>query len=143
MDTNSAITSASSLEGLALAGRATPGPRRQAVALWDLAIYTLIAIGIVLVAYYQLHAIVPRVLAAAESRRGIRLLAYAGILWTVMGFVLIVVRTILWVVYRPAAAARPEQAPSLSVIIPAYNEGAMVLQSIESVINADYPRERL
>ena len=149
MDTNPAIPTGNGAEnlrypaGLPFAIRAAPEARRRAAALWNLAIYALIASGIVLVAYYQLHAIVPRVLAAAASRRGIRLLAYAGIAWTVMGFVLIVVRTILWVVYRPAAAASAEQAPSLSVIIPAYNEGAMVLKSIESVINADYPRERL
>ena len=149
MDTNPAITTGSSLErlprpaDLAFALRAAPGARREAATLWNLAIYALIATGIVLVAYYQLHAIVPRVLAAAASRRGIRLLAYAGIVWTVMGFVLIVVRTMLWVAYRPAAAASAEQAPSLTVIIPAYNEGAMVLQSIESVVNAEYPRERL
>jgi hyaluronan synthase len=36
-----------------------------------------------------------------------------------------------------------DEAPSLTVIIPAYNEGAMVLHSIESVVKARYPRERL
>jgi hyaluronan synthase len=54
-----------------------------------------------------------------------------------------VIRTIFWIVYRPAAAATRESAPSLTVIIPAYNEGAMVLQSIESVAKADYPHDRL
>jgi len=36
-----------------------------------------------------------------------------------------------------------ENAPSLTVIIPAYNEGAMVMQAIDSVVRARYPRERL
>ena len=33
--------------------------------------------------------------------------------------------------------------PLLTVIIPAYNEGEMVARSIESVVHARYPRERL
>ncbi len=111
--------------------------------LWNFAIYALITVGIVLIAYYQFHAIVPRVLAAAAMKREIRLLAYVGILWTAMGFLLIAVRTVLWVLYRPAPAATRDTAPSLTVIIPAYNEGAMVLKSIQSVIDADYPPERL
>lgn len=110
---------------------------------WNLTIYALITIGIISIAYFHFHAIVPRVLAAAATRNGIRLFAYVGILWTVMGLLLIVVRTILWMLYRPMAAATRDQAPDLTVVIPAYNEGAMVLKSIESVIQADYPRERL
>jgi hyaluronan synthase len=111
--------------------------------LWNFAVYALIAVGILVVAYFQFHAILPRVLATAATRGGIKFLAYAGVLWAVMGLILIVVRTILWILYRPAPVATFETAPSLTVIIPAYNEGAMVLQSIESVINADYPRDRL
>ena len=39
--------------------------------------------------------------------------------------------------------ASHEDAPSLTVIIPAYNEGAMVEKSIYSVLAADYPQDRL
>ncbi len=35
------------------------------------------------------------------------------------------------------------QGAGLTVMIPAYNEGEMVLRSIESVANAQYPRDRL
>src|SRR5262249_47937511 len=45
--------------------------------------------------------------------------------------------------YRPHAAATMEDAPMLSVVIPAYNEGAMVARSIESVALAHYPAGRL
>jgi hyaluronan synthase len=65
------------------------------------------------------------------------------IIWISMGVLLLFVRTILWLLYRPFAAARAEDAPALTVVIPAYNEGAMVEQSIASVAAADYPRGRL
>ena len=65
------------------------------------------------------------------------------ILWIAMGLVLLLVRTLLWLRYAPFAAALEEEAPLLTVIIPAYNEGEMVEVSIASVAAARYPRERL
>ena len=51
-------------------------------------------------------------------------------------------RTILWACYRPyPLAAGPW--PTLTVIIPAFNEGAMVEQAIDSVAASDYPAHRL
>jgi len=111
--------------------------------LWSYLVYGLIAVGCVVVGYYQFHIIVRRVLALAERQHGIRALAYFGLFWLGLGFLLIVIRTIFWILYRPAPSATREAAPSLTVIIPAYNEGAMVLQSIESVAKADYPHDRL
>jgi len=52
------------------------------------------------------------------------------------------VRTIFWAVYRPYAPLA-DDLPNLTVIIPAYNEGAMVEHSLYSVVGADYPREKL
>jgi hyaluronan synthase len=51
-------------------------------------------------------------------------------------------RTVLWAWYRPFSR-QDEGLPSLTVIIPAYNEGAMVENSLYSVAEADYPREKL
>lgn len=126
--------------GLCCATRETA---REPLQRWHILVYACIAIGIVALAFLHFYVIVPQVLAAAAQSNTVRFLAYAGIVWTIMGFALIVVRTILWILYRPAAPATRETAPSMTVIIPAYNEGAMVLKSIESVINADYPPERL
>jgi len=66
-----------------------------------------------------------------------------SLLWFSMGMVLLVVRTILWVRYRPVAPVSYEEAPKMSVIIPAYNEGAMVWKSVNSCATADYPTDRL
>jgi len=51
-------------------------------------------------------------------------------------------RTVLWAIYRPhPPAAGP--LPSLTVVVPVYNEGAMVSRCLMSIAAADYPRERL
>jgi hyaluronan synthase len=65
------------------------------------------------------------------------------IIWISMGLVLLLMRTVLWLAYRPFAAVSDADAPTLTVIIPAYNEGAMVEEAIASVAGAVYPRERL
>ncbi|HEX9811655.1 MAG TPA: glycosyltransferase [Burkholderiales bacterium] len=66
-----------------------------------------------------------------------------SVIWILMGTVLLVFRTALWFYYRPFAPANRESAPNLTVIIPAYNEGAMVAHTIDSVAGADYPHDRL
>lgn len=110
---------------------------------WAYLVYALILACIFLIARYQFHVIVPRVVAVAMKTRGIQLLAYTSVFWIALGLLLIIVRTIFWIAYRPAPSATMESAPSLTVIIPAYNEGAMVLQSIDSAAKADYPHDRL
>ncbi len=123
--------------------RASPPRDLRPGALWTATIYLCIGIGLCALGYVHFSAILPQVIATAASRSDIRLLAYLEIAWTILGFLLIVMRTIFWVLYRPAPPASRADAPQLTVIIPAYNEGAMVLQSIESVIGADYPPDRL
>ncbi len=64
-------------------------------------------------------------------------------LWTAMGSLLLCLRTALWWRYRPAASASWTDAPTMTVVIPAYNEGAMVARAIDAVAAARDPRERL
>ncbi|TNF31887.1 MAG: glycosyltransferase [Deltaproteobacteria bacterium] len=54
-------------------------------------------------------------------------------------------RTVLWWVYRPMAPAADELAglPSLTVVVPAYNEGPGVRKTIESILASAYPPELL
>ncbi|OBS08867.1 glycosyltransferase family 2 protein [Acidihalobacter prosperus] len=70
-------------------------------------------------------------------------LAYALLVWAGLELVLLLLKTLLWFHYRPVPSAALEAAPALTVIIPAYNEGAMVEQSIDSVARAHYPAELL
>jgi hyaluronan synthase len=66
-----------------------------------------------------------------------------SMLWALVGTLFFVFRTVLWLRYRPIPSTTRKNAPSLTVIIPAYNEGAMVEKAIYSVLSADYPRGRL
>jgi hyaluronan synthase len=65
------------------------------------------------------------------------------VIWVSMGMLLLLMRTLLWLGYRPLPVATPAEAPFLTVIIPAYNEGKMVEHAIAAVAAADYPRARL
>lgn len=66
-----------------------------------------------------------------------------SLLWAAMGALFFVFRTVLWFFYRPFAAASHHDAPKLTVIIPAFNEGVMVEAALYSVLEADYPHDRL
>jgi hyaluronan synthase len=52
------------------------------------------------------------------------------------------VRTVLWLRYK-SYPVPPGPLPRVSVIIPAYNEGAMVEKSIYAAVASDYPADRL
>lgn len=83
------------------------------------------------------------VIGAARHHGWGRFLVGPALLWAAMGLLMLLFRTLLWFRYRTPALADPAEAPTMTVIIPAYNEGAMVERSIESVACAHYPRERL
>lgn len=45
--------------------------------------------------------------------------------------------------YKPFAKVSTKQLPPLSVVIPAFNEGSQVLDTVRSIMASDYPKERL
>lgn len=64
-----------------------------------------------------------------------------GAAYTLAVLLFQVFRTILWARYKPYPLS--PSLPSVTVIIPAYNEGAMVEKAIYSVIASEYPADRL
>lgn len=54
-----------------------------------------------------------------------------------------VVQALQWSGYREHALVARSALPSLTLVIPAYNEGAMVCESIASVLASDYPEDML
>jgi hyaluronan synthase len=65
-----------------------------------------------------------------------------GAAYTLVMLIFQLGRTVLWASYKPyPPAAGPW--PALTVIIPAYNEGAMVEKAIAAVAASDYPADRL
>lgn len=116
-------------------------PRRD---VWDWLLCAAILAGLPVLFYLAVHnSLLQPLLLEAEDRQWMRLILRPTILWMLMGTVLLSFRTIFWLRYLPFASATFAEAPYLSVIIPAYNEGAMVLKTVESVAAARYPQDRL
>ena len=65
-----------------------------------------------------------------------------GAAYTLVMLIFQLGRTVLWACYKPYPPAEGPW-PALTVIIPAYNEGAMVEKAIAAVATADYPADRL
>jgi hyaluronan synthase len=111
--------------------------------VWDTLICIAIFAGIwtTVIAAFASGLFEP-VLSAASQGLWRALVLRPSVLWFGMGVVLLTLRTILWMRYREKPAATREHAPFLTIVIPAYNEGAMVARSIDSCAAADYPRDR-
>ena len=111
---------------------------------WDYVLCAVVLAGLALLIYAAIEWdwFQPMML-DLESSRWARLIIRPAILWSLMGSLLLVFRTVLWFRYKSSPSATMVDAPSLTVIIPAYNEGVMVRKSIESVMEASYPRDRL
>jgi hyaluronan synthase len=70
------------------------------------------------------------------------LLSAVGAVYALAFLTMQAIRTVLWWRYRPYPL--PEgPLPRVTVLIPAYNEGAMVEKALYSVAGADYPKDRL
>jgi hyaluronan synthase len=111
---------------------------------WDWLFCSALVVGFALLAYANIHgALFQPLWMAAEAHRWGHLIVRPSILVLAMGAALLIFRTVFWLRYRPFPSASFATAPSLTVVIPAYNEGAMVMRSIESAVEAFYPRERL
>ncbi|MEJ2700708.1 MAG: glycosyltransferase family 2 protein, partial [Desulfuromonadales bacterium] len=83
------------------------------------------------------------ILQSLENRGWVSLIVKPSLLWLSLGMALVAIRTLLWACYRPQPESDYYDAPRLTVIIPAYNEGAMVQRSIHSCAKANYPRDRI
>ena len=123
-------------------GRPGQDPARPAGGRWVFALYAAIFCGAAVLVYHNVVNGVVRPILESTGPRS-QLLVYPSILWVVMGALLFGFRTCIWMRYRPFPPVSRRRAPVLTVVVPAYNEGAMVLQCIESVVKADYPHDRL
>jgi hyaluronan synthase len=111
---------------------------------WDCLLIAAIFAGIGVLAYAALATpLLQPLVDVARREHWSMLWVRPTIIWISMGLVLLLLRTVLWLMYRPIAPAGAKEAPPLTVIVPAYNEGAMVEETIASAASADYPRGRL
>jgi hyaluronan synthase len=111
---------------------------------WELTVRFAIMAGFAYIFYSSITGnIFQPVIHSIINLHWSRLVIRPSVLWASMGLVLLTFRTFLWFRYRPFPSAHDGEAPFLTVIIPAYNEGVMVKSSIASVAAAEYPRDRL
>ncbi len=52
-------------------------------------------------------------------------------------------RIVLFFKYAPAEPCGDEELPTCSVIVPAYNEGGQVFETVKSIVKSDYPPEKM
>lgn len=116
-------------------------PRRDA---WDWLLIVAIFASIGALAYAALAtSLLQPLVDVARREHWSMLWVRPTIIWVGMGILLLLMRTVLWLVYRPFDPASDQDAPALTVVIPAYNEGSMVEEAVASVAAAAYPRDRL
>jgi hyaluronan synthase len=124
-----------------------PDPSPSPHAPWALPVVTAGAVAAIACFIVARRILQPVLYAALERATLDQSWAYLvtrpSLLWVYMGMTLVCLRTCFWLRYRPVPALAPIEAPFLTVIIPAYNEGQMVARSIDSAATAHYPNERL
>jgi hyaluronan synthase len=81
--------------------------------------------------------------AMAASHNGFDGAVFLGAFAALLGIGLLVWRILLVVGYRSLPAPSDDALPAITVIVPAYNEGAQVLRALESVVASNYPHDRL
>lgn len=64
-------------------------------------------------------------------------------LWAVAASVILLWKLALVASYRPCPSVDDEALPSITVVVPAYNESRQVFETIESLVRSDYPAEKL
>jgi len=122
----------------------TQGPRQETSGAVDWLLKAAIVLGLAALIYFAISGRIYRpLLDAASANDWTRAIVRPSSIWIIMGTLLLGFRTVLLFRYREAAAAEPQSAPMLTVIIPAYNEGPMVGQTIDSIAQAHYPHDRL
>jgi len=120
-----------------------PAERDMSVSrTWEVIIISAIVCGVLCLLITCAHDIIDfhKMMAGHPV---LRVLAWTGFTWTVLSVILLMGRTIGWFVYVAMASADENDAPALTVVIPAYNEGHMVRLAIDSAARARYPKGKL
>ncbi|OEK07416.1 glycosyl transferase family 2 [Flavivirga aquatica] len=77
-----------------------------------------------------------------NSTLGLTFIVIAGILslFKVSFFIYTLYR---YIKYKPVASVKDKELPTCTVIVPAYNEGKQVWDTLMSLVDSDYPKEKL
>lgn len=73
---------------------------------------------------------------------GFLFFTFAAVLF-VFGAMTFIYDVYLYFKYKPIASVSDNELPTVTVIVPAYNEGKQVWATLESLAKSDYPKEKL
>jgi hyaluronan synthase len=117
---------------------------RSGATAFDLILKTMLVAVFAAIVYFAWHtgALVDPFAEAWKTTLGATLM-FGGALYASAMLLVQLVRVVLVIFYRPQKSLSDEALPSVTVIIPAYNEGPDVAKSIESIARSNYPKEKL
>jgi hyaluronan synthase len=122
---------------------ASPVPATERFKLVDLLIKVFVPLGLLVSFWVALEVgSLNGYVALFSLRTYHKPLVAVGAAYSLAFLIFQAVRTYFWWHYRPFPLP-PGPLPKVTVIIPAYNEGAMVEKAIYSVAASDYPADRL
>jgi len=118
-------------------------PQVRGSGLAALAFGSLPTLGVIAGAAWLIH-----IGGAAPGAHGLYSLAASALcvplaVVAVLQLAYMVLQSLCYAAYRPHPLGDDASLPTVTVVIPAFNEGAMVRRSIGSIVAADYPREKL
>ena len=117
---------------------------RGTPAAWDRPVKGIIFLGVVFFVGYALLSGAVWTPTRSFFSPGLHMSFWWGMaIYGAIMYLALAWRLWLWMRYRPMESVSGAELPKVSVIIPAYNEGALVRQTIRSVAENDYPREKL
>ncbi len=71
------------------------------------------------------------------------ILTFVGVGFSCFSMAYFLLVALLAYCYKPAQRLGDAELPGCTVIVPAYNEGEQVLAAVESLVNCDYPKDKL
>jgi hyaluronan synthase len=111
---------------------------------WDIILRFTIISCLVLISYLTISGrFFHQIYYYAMTDQWSRFILRPSCIWGLMGSIFLIFRTFLWFWYKPFLPVRSDEAPFLTVVIPAFNEGSMVEKTIDSVAASHYPSEKL
>ncbi|MCE5281296.1 MAG: hypothetical protein LLG93_04255, partial [Deltaproteobacteria bacterium] len=106
---------------------AAPAKATPLSGAWDKTIRCAIILGFIFIVYFTVTGrVFEPIVHAIINLHWSLMVVRPSILWASMGLLLLGFRTALWLFYRPFPEVDHADAPFITVIIPAYNEGPMV-----------------
>ena len=125
------------------AGYGSPRPAAERFGTLDLLIKIIVPLGLIVSFWVALEMGFWQNYAALFSFKTYQKpLMAVGAAYSLGFLIFQVMRTYFWWRYRPFSLP-PGPLPKVTVLIPAYNEGAMVEKALYSVAASDYPADRL